>query len=79
MSVRRAAAAALQEACGRLAEAVPHAITLSASVDFAGVGPRQDAYLVLAPRVAALPAYRATLLAEAWNRASPLTTHIHTR
>src|SRR5262249_21190314 len=69
LSVRRAAAAALQEACGRLADAVPHAIELSTTVDFVGVGPRHDAYTALAPRVAAqLERYRAALLDEAWLR-----------
>ncbi|KAG2446099.1 hypothetical protein HXX76_000699 [Chlamydomonas incerta] len=63
VNCRRAAAAAFQEAVGRLGN-FPHGIPLLTIADYFSVGIAQQAYLKVAPQVAALgPEYRTPLAA----------------
>ncbi|GBP53509.1 Tubulin-specific chaperone D [Eumeta japonica] len=61
INCRRAASAAYQENVGRHGM-FPHGIDVLTTADFQSVGPRNSAYLVVAPNIARLPEYRQALI-----------------
>ncbi|CAD0197479.1 unnamed protein product [Chrysodeixis includens] len=61
INCRRAASAAYQENVGRHG-LFPHGIEVLTTADFQSVGPRNNAYLVIAPQVAAFPEYTQPLI-----------------
>ncbi|CAH2247306.1 jg15470 [Pararge aegeria aegeria] len=61
INCRRAASAAYQENVGRHG-LFPHGIDVLTAADFQSVGPRKNAYLVVAPYVASFPEYTRPLL-----------------
>ncbi|KAL4707948.1 hypothetical protein ACJJTC_013739, partial [Scirpophaga incertulas] len=61
INCRRAASAAYQENVGRHGM-FPHGIDVLTTADFQSVGPRNNAYLVIAPRVANYPEYTQPLV-----------------
>ncbi|XP_013190254.2 tubulin-specific chaperone D [Amyelois transitella] len=61
INVRRAASAAYQENVGRHGM-FPHGIDVLTTADFQSVGPRNNAYLVVAPQVASYPEYTQPLV-----------------
>jgi len=60
VNCRRAAAAAFQEAVGRLG-GLPHGIDVVAAADFFALAGRPQAFLAVGPAVAAFPEYRGAL------------------
>ena len=60
VNCRRAAAAAFQEAVGRLG-GLPHGIDVVAAADFFALAARPAAFLAVGPAVAAFPEYRGAL------------------
>ncbi|KAJ0178796.1 hypothetical protein K1T71_005571 [Dendrolimus kikuchii] len=61
INCRRAASAAYQENVGRHGM-FPHGIDVLTTADFQSVGPRNNAYLVIAPQVASYPEYTQPLI-----------------
>ncbi|KAL0832793.1 hypothetical protein ABMA28_000957 [Loxostege sticticalis] len=61
INCRRAASAAYQENVGRHGM-FPHGIDVLTTADFQSVGPRNNAYLVIAPQVASYPEYTQPLV-----------------
>ncbi|KAF9823451.1 hypothetical protein SFRURICE_008903 [Spodoptera frugiperda] len=61
INCRRAASAAYQENVGRHGM-FPHGINVLTTADFQSVGPRNNAYLVIAPQVASYPEYTQPLI-----------------
>ncbi|XP_059046099.1 tubulin-specific chaperone D [Achroia grisella] len=61
INCRRAASAAYQENVGRHGM-FPHGIDVLTTADFQSVGPRNNAYLVIAPQVANFPEYTQPLI-----------------
>ncbi|CAB3237102.1 unnamed protein product [Arctia plantaginis] len=61
INCRRAASAAYQENVGRHGM-FPHGIDVLTTADFHSVGPRNNAYLVIAPQVASYPEYTQPLI-----------------
>ncbi|XP_045513668.1 tubulin-specific chaperone D [Pieris brassicae] len=61
INCRRAAAAAYQENVGRHGM-FPHGISVLTTADFHSVGPRSNAYLNVAPQIAAFPEYTQPLI-----------------
>ncbi|XP_068630988.1 tubulin-specific chaperone D [Battus philenor] len=61
INCRRAASAAYQENVGRHGM-FPHGIDVLTTADFQSVGPRNNAYLIIAPQIASYPEYTQPLI-----------------